>query len=161
MNAHTSSHASLPAPRAGATVHLLGTLVTFRATAGDTNGAFSLAEIAVSPGAGTPPHHHDDAEAFLVLDGEISFLLAGETLAKGPGDFVHIPSQAVHAFSNESDKPARMLGINLPGGPHERFFAEAGESMADAASFPPPSQPDIPKLMGAAGRHGITILPPA
>jgi hypothetical protein len=74
---------------------------------------------------------------------------------------VHIPSQEPHAFRNTSDKVARMLGINLPGGPHIGFFADVGEPVADAKSFPPLSPPDVPRLVEAGLRHGITILPPA
>lgn len=156
MNAHTS----LSVPLNGSTVHLLGTLVTFRASAADTDGAFSLVEIAVAPGAGTPPHHHLDAESFLVLDGTVTFTVAGKEEAKGPGSFVHLPSGTAHAFRNEGSSPARMIGINMPGGPHAQFFAEAGEPVADASTFPTMSPPDVPKLIATAQRHGITILPP-
>lgn len=47
MNAHSPSPATATA---GSTVHLLGTLVTFRALAADTEGAFSLVEAVTAPG---------------------------------------------------------------------------------------------------------------
>jgi quercetin dioxygenase-like cupin family protein len=145
----------------GTTRHLLGTLVTLLADGPATDGAFSLVEIAVAPGCGTPPHHHADAEAFLVLDGEITFGRGEKALVRRAGEFVFIPSNEVHAFTNATGTVARMLGINLPGGPHVGFFAEAGDPVADGKSFPPMSPPDIPRLMAAAQRHGVTILPPA
>jgi hypothetical protein len=40
----------------GATVHLLGTLIAFRATAAETEGLFSLVDTTTAPGQGTPPH---------------------------------------------------------------------------------------------------------
>jgi quercetin dioxygenase-like cupin family protein len=144
----------------GSTVHLLGTLVTLRAGAAQTGGAFSLVEIAIAPGQGTPSHRHDDAEAFYITEGEVSFVLDGQPLTRKAGEFVHIPSQQPHAFRNDSGYIARMLGINLPGGPHLDFFAEVGEPVADASSFPPMTPPDVARLIEAGLRHGITILPP-
>ncbi|MCX5512499.1 cupin domain-containing protein [Kaistia algarum] len=151
-----------PASKAGSTIHLLGTLVTFRATAADTEGAFSLVEAKTAPGQGTPPHiQRDDAEAFFVLEGEFEFMVAGGVSRGGPGTFHYIPRGVPHGFSNPGDKPARMLIINLPGGLHENFFVEAGDPVADAVNFPPMSPPDIPRLIAAAGRYGIEMLPPA
>jgi quercetin dioxygenase-like cupin family protein len=155
MNAHTLSTFTV-----GTTVHLLGTLVTLRANGSETGGAFSLVEIAVAPGQGTPPHRHDDAEAFYVLEGTMSFVLGGQPITRNAGEFVHIPSQEPHAFRNETSAVARMLGFNLPGGPHVAFFAEVGEHVIDGLSFPPLSPPDVPRLVEAGLRHGITILPP-
>lgn len=145
-----------------ATVHLLGTLVTFRALAADTEGAFSLVEAVTAPGQGTPPHlQRDDAEAFYVLEGEFEFMLAGTTARSGPGAFHYVPRGVPHGFRNPGDTPARMLIINLPGGLHENFFREAGDPVADASVFPPMTPPDIPRLVAAAGRYGIEMLPPA
>ena len=155
MNAHIQPNFPL-----GSTRHLLGTLVTLRANGADTEGAFSLVEIAVAPGQGTPPHSHDDAEAFLILEGEVSFVLGGVSSTRKQGEFVYIPSRQPHSFRNTTDSVSRMLGINLPGGPHVGFFAEAGEPVADSKTFPPLSPPDVPRLVEIAARHGISILPP-
>ncbi len=154
-----NAHSPIPSFAVGTTRHLLGTLVTLRAAATDTDSAFSLVEIAVAPGQGTPPHKHDDAESFYVLEGEVTFLLDGVTTAKGPGGFVHIPSGTPHAFRNTSGQVSRMLGINMPGGPHVQFFAEMGEPVPDSQAFPPLSPPDIPRLVEAGLRNGITMLP--
>jgi quercetin dioxygenase-like cupin family protein len=157
------STASLPHPdaRIGRTVHLLGTLITFRATAADTGGAFSLVEAVTAPGQGTPAHvQREDAEAFHVLEGSFDFRIGDKTIRSGPGSFHYVPQGVPHGFSNPGDTPARMLIINLPGGLHENFFREAGDPVADAQTFPPMSPPDIPRLIAAATRYGIEILPP-
>ncbi len=160
MNVHQST--TRPAAAAGETVHLLGTLVTFRALAADTEGSFSLVEAVTAPGQGTPPHlQRDDAEAFYVLEGTFEFMLAGERAQSGPGAFHYVPRGVAHGFRNVGDTPARMLIINLPGGLHENFFREAGDPVTDATAFPPMSPPDIPRLLAAAGRYGIEMLPPA
>ena len=44
-----------PLPEPGTTVHLLGTLITYRATAAQTDGLFALADVRTAPGAITPP----------------------------------------------------------------------------------------------------------
>src|SRR4051794_35779957 len=89
MNAQIS-HPTVAAR--GDTVHLLGTLVSFKALASDTEGAFSLVEAMTAPGQGTPPHlQRDDAEAFYVLEGEFEFMLDGKTALSGPGAFHYVP----------------------------------------------------------------------
>ncbi|GGD01872.1 cupin domain-containing protein [Aureimonas glaciei] len=152
----------LQSSQVGKTVHLLGTLVTFKATAAETQGAFSLVEAITAPGQGTPPHiQRDDAEAFYVLEGGYDVFLDGKTSAARAGDFVYIPRGVAHGFHNPGPVPARMLIINLPGGLHETFFLEAGDGVADASIFPPASPPDMPRLLAAAARAGIEMLPSA
>ena len=153
---------STPSPKLGSTIHLLGTLVTFKATAAETEGSFSLVEVATAVGQGTPPHfQRDDAEAFYILEGSYEIFLAGRIERHGPGSFVYVPKGVAHGFRNAGDTVARMLIINVPGGIHENFFADAGEPVADAASFPVAGPPDMPKLLQACARYGIEMLPPA
>lgn len=148
-----------PSATAGQTRHLLGTLLTFRGTAAQTGQRFSLVECAAAPGAGAPPHSHRvDDEAFYVLEGEFAFMIGDKTETVGPGSFRFVPAGTAHAFTNTTSRPARMLIINLPGGPHEQFFMEAGDPVADASAFPVPAAPDIPRLMKAAERAGIDML---
>ena len=96
-----------------------------------------------------------------MLEGTFEFMLAGARARGGPGAFHYVPGGVAHGFRNVGDTPARMLIINLPGGLHENFFREAGDPVADATAFPPMSPPDIPRLLAAAGRYGIEMLPPA
>tara|TARA_R110002020_G_scaffold39991_6_gene118334 strand:- start:590 stop:1069 length:480 start_codon:yes stop_codon:yes gene_type:complete len=155
----TTKPDTVPAQRS---VHFLGNILTFRARTGDTGGSFSLADCLTAPGAGSPYHLQQDEEAFLVLEGEFEFVLDGKLSRHGPGGFVHVAAGTPHAFRNPGQTPSRMLIVNLPAGPHERFFDEVGEEMAPGSSaFPPSSAPDIPFIAAAAGRHGIELLPPA
>lgn len=148
-------------PEVGSSVHLLGTIVTFRGIAAQTEGHYSLVEAATAPGAFTPPHVHSaDAEAFYVLEGEYEVFRDGEISRHGPGAFVYMPRGTAHGFRNAGPETARMLVINVPGGLHEQFFLAAGEPAAGPLAFPPPQAPDIPKLIEVAGRYGITLLPP-
>lgn len=146
-------------PTVGGTVHLLGTLVTFRALGADTGGTFSLCEAVTAPGQGTPPHRQQDAEAFYVLDGSFEFILEDEVTTLGPGGFTYVAPGQAHGFRNAADTPSRMLIISLPGGPHEQFLFDAGEPNKDETTFPPMSPPDIPALLAVTARHGIEMLP--
>ena len=145
----------------GRTVHLLGSLLTFKATGAETEGAFSLVEAVTAPGEGAPPHlQRRDAEAFYVLEGVFEFTIGGETVRGEAGSVHYVPRDVPHAFRNPGDTPARMLILNVPAGMHENFFAEAGDVVADATSFPPKAAPDIARIGAAAGRNGIELLLP-
>ena len=49
----------------GKTLWVVDELMTFKATAEDTGGAYSLTDSLVPPGGGPPPHiHHREDEAF-------------------------------------------------------------------------------------------------
>jgi quercetin dioxygenase-like cupin family protein len=157
MNAHIST-LSTNTPE---TLHFLGSLLTIRAGAAQTGGSFTVIEALTAPGAGAPPHRQDDEEAFLVVDGAFEFMVDGTARVAGPGEFVHIPVGAVHAFRNVAQTPSKMLIFNLPGGMHEGFFKAAGERMAPGTTeFPAPRQPDVPALIATAANFGIEILPP-
>jgi hypothetical protein len=43
------------------------------------------------------------------------------------GDFLYVPQGGVHAFSNESGAPARMLILFAPGPPREEYFTELAD----------------------------------
>ncbi|AJY46846.1 cupin domain-containing protein [Martelella endophytica] len=143
------------------TVHFLGNLLSFRASAGDTGGTFSVAECLSAPGAGAPMHHQQDSEAFLVTEGEFEFVLNGEVRLCGKGDFLHVRAGDLHAFRNPGPSAARMIIINHPAGPHEDFFRAVGDPVAsETETFPEIVPPDMPKLLATAEQFGIHILPP-
>ena len=143
------------------TVHFLGSLLTFRASAADTDGRFSIVESCSAPGAGAPPHIQSDAEAFLVTEGAFDFMLDTTWRRCGPGEFVYVSPGVVHAFRNPAETPSRMLIINLPGGLHENFFRAVGEPVEpETTVFPAMGEPDVASLTREAARFGITILPP-
>lgn len=143
------------------TVHFLGNLLTFRASAGDTDGTFSVAECLSAPGAGAPMHHQKDSEAFLVTEGEVEFVLNGKARRCRKGDFLYVRPGDVHAFQNTGSSPARMIIINLPAGPHEDFFRAVGDPVASGSeTFPEIAPPDMPRILESAQQFGIHILAP-
>ncbi|AMM84787.1 cupin domain-containing protein [Martelella sp. AD-3] len=143
------------------TVHFLGNLLTFRASAGDTDGIFSVAECLSAPGAGAPMHHQKDSEAFLVMEGAVEFVLNGDVRRCGKGDFLYVRPGDVHAFRNAGPTVSRIIIINLPAGPHEDFFRAVGDPVAsETETFPEIAPPDMQKLLATAEQFGIHILPP-
>lgn len=148
--------------KTGETYRVVLDIVTFVAKAVDTGGAYSLFETTTPPGAGAPPHlQHLEEESFYVLEGEYTFLVGNEQRVLCAGDQAFIPRETVHAYTNTGSTPARMLIMTTPGGIHEKFFAEAGEPITDAANPPEPKgPPDIPHLLAVAPKYGIDILPP-
>jgi mannose-6-phosphate isomerase-like protein (cupin superfamily) len=73
----------------GKTLWVADELMTFKATAEDTGGAYSLTDSLVPPGGGPPPHiHHREDEAFWVLEGELEVVVGETTFKAGPGSFV-------------------------------------------------------------------------
>lgn len=149
-------------PPLGKPLHFLGNLLVFRAAAADTEGSFSLVEVTTAPGAGAPAHRQTDEEAFLVLEGQYEYRIGETTRLCGPGEFVHVKPGVPHAFRNPTDRPARMLVMNLPGGPHESFFLSVCDPVADGVDgFPQMTPPDMERIGAAAVRAGIAFLPQA
>ena len=115
-----------------------------------------------TPHLGAPPHiHHQETEAFYVLEGTFEFVRDEGTVRAGAGDYVHIPRGVVHGFTNVGVAPARLLGIVTPGGLHEHLIAGLGEP-AQAATLPPPpaGPPDMSRLVAIASAYHTELLPP-
>jgi quercetin dioxygenase-like cupin family protein len=102
----------------------------------DTDGAVAIVEIALPPRwAGPPLHHHAFAEAFYVLDGELTFQLGDERRTAAPGDAVFVRGGDVHTLANLADAPARYVLVITPAG-FERYF---DLKAAEAAGVEPPA----------------------
>lgn len=142
------------------TVHLLGNLLTFRALPEQT-GAFALAECLTAPGAGAPPNRHVEDEGFLVLEGQVEFEIGSERQVHGPGTFVKVPNNTVHAFTNVGAMPSRMLILNWPGHDHVRFFRAAGDPVApETRDFPDAAPANVPRLIRLGAECHMEFLAP-
>ena len=109
-------------------------------------------------GCATPLHRHTaDDETFIVLQGSLALLVDDQRVDAGPGDIVHLPGGAIHAWRVESDI-ARFLIIATP--QHEAFYRDASVP-APALSQPPDAGVLDLELIGAAARrHGVELLAP-
>jgi quercetin dioxygenase-like cupin family protein len=73
--------------------------VTRKAARTETGGHWAVGEAWQDPGFDNPPHTHDEAEAFYVLEGSYTFYTDADPVEEvGPGMFVFIPPGAVHGF---------------------------------------------------------------
>ena len=82
------------------------------------------------PGFDNPPHTHDEAEAFYVLEGSYTFYTDSDP-AEGvePGTFVFIPPGAVHGFRTGPDG-GRLLCL-WPSTVEAAFFGGSTDTAAD------------------------------
>src|SRR5690349_20702551 len=93
----------------GQSFWMLGTLMTLKASAATTNGAFSLIEQVAPPGFATPLHvHHAEDLAFYVLEGEVTFFGGGETIHAPVGTYVYLPRDLPWSFRVAGSLPTRL-----------------------------------------------------
>jgi quercetin dioxygenase-like cupin family protein len=145
-------------PGAGERIWFTNTEMTIKATAAATDGHLCLIETYAPAGHGPPMHvHHDEHEAFYVLEGEVAFVCGGEWLTGGSGTYVFGPRGVPHGFKVVGESAARILLLCAPGG-FEQFVLELGEP--EPAPGASPSAPDMGTLMAAAARFDIQILGP-
>jgi len=137
---------------------MLNALLTTKARASDTDGAFALFEFYADRNGEPPPHiHHNEDEAWYVLDGQITFRVGEDTFPARPGSFVFAPRNIVHGLEIASTT-ARLLTIMAPAG-CEGFFDGLSVPAADDR-LPDPRPPDVELLMRLARAHGLEFPPP-
>jgi quercetin dioxygenase-like cupin family protein len=80
-----------------------------RTVVGDAQGFTSLflSEMLMQPGAAIPLHTHPTEEAFVVTEGQLTFVLGDQTLATEAEAVVRIPPEVPHAVRNTSETAAR------------------------------------------------------
>lgn len=129
--------------------------VVVRATGDETDGAYDVLDLTIPPGPGvTPLHvHHENDEATLVIEGELTIQLGDERHALGPGEFVNAPSGLPHTYRNSGDGPARALFVMSPGN-NWKYLEEAAEhgTVEDDS--------DIERLLPILEAHGVEVVGP-
>ncbi len=82
-----------------------------------TGGTLGLIEGRMPPGRWVPAHlHRREAEAWYVLEGELTFRFGDRTAVAPAGAFVFSPPGVAHSFGNAGERPARFLELFVPGG---------------------------------------------
>lgn len=144
----------------GTTLQVVTDIITVLVTPEQSHGAYLLFTSRTAPGAGVPPHRHDqEDETFFVLRGTYAFLRDGQQLVVGAGESVFAPRGMAHGFQNVGEAEAELLIVTSPGRLHEGFFADLGIALEPGAAERV-SPPAIPVIVQAAARHGIEMLPP-
>jgi len=136
-------------PGAGRKLTTKAQEVTFKVT-GSMGSIFSCFEVVVPPGFDVGAHvHHRSGEFFYILEGELDLLAFepikrigegwqdwestnGDRVVRAPsGGCMFVPPGTPHAFTNPTDKPARMLFQSYPAPDHEHYFEEICEIFAE------------------------------
>ena len=125
------------APGEGRTLPLGANALQWKATGDETGGRFALMELTTVPGSGSPLHvHHNEDEAFFVLEGTLTIYLGKRVVRATPGSFTLIPRGLLHAFVNRGTETVRSLVTLSPAGLEGFFETTAGpDAPRDAASF--------------------------
>jgi quercetin dioxygenase-like cupin family protein len=140
---------------------------TLKVCGDQTDGRLTQMLMTDSRGAGTPVHiHHDADETFLVLEGELAFLVGDERITAGPGDFVFAPMGVPHAFCVTSET-ARAFVTSTPGGQRgpaghgmDGFFREVAVPVGAPGGRPEPRVPDAEDFGVRMARYGLELVGP-
>lgn len=140
----------------------MGSLFERLATPGETGG-LDVALVTQSPGIATPLHKHTkEAEAFFLLEGEMTYRAGSDTYHLGSGDFLYLPIGLPHAFRVTGTVPVRFIGFAHPGGLfdlYDEIGIPAAEHRLPGADGQSP-QVEIPKWNQTGPTFGIEVLGP-
>lgn len=109
-----------------------GDIITIVRTGTETHGAVFEFEALLPPRlAGPPPHRHRvEQETFQVVEGTLRVHTGHDTRDLGPGETVTVAPGTVHAFTNPTDDPVRVITRETPAGQLEdqlRVLASSGK----------------------------------
>jgi len=101
-----------------------------------TGGDYSVLEWIVAPllqdaPTSFSPHRHGlYEETFLVLKGDLAFLLNDKVLELAAGDFVSVPKKTRHGYINRSGAPVHLMVTFRPAGMEALFFCHRSDQTA-------------------------------
>ncbi len=133
---------------------IIGEQIQTKLTGPDSAGRLAVMEITIPVRTGPPEHiHTHEDEWFYVLEGEVTFLVGGQTLVATPGTSAFGPRGVPHTFMNSGTSPARMLVVATPAG-FENYFADADREASGMA------EPDWRVFQGLMQQYGLTEVGP-
>lgn len=65
-----------------------------------------------SSGKGPNRHRHPYEETFIILHGDIEFIVDSKPQTLGSGQIAIVPASTWHEFKNRSDQPSLMVNIH-------------------------------------------------
>jgi quercetin dioxygenase-like cupin family protein len=130
--------------------------IIFYASAEQTAGHADVFEVVVPEGARVPvAHHHVEVdEVVYVLEGTLTYSLAGAAHALTAGQHLLAPKGVEHHFANLHAGTARFLSVLTPAKIGRGYFREM------AALINAGGPPDVVKLKETMLRHGLVPSPP-
>ena len=137
-------------PNDGQLVWLGGLGIHFKLDGSSTQGAFSVVEHPLEPGAFAPPHTHSREDEFsYVLEGTVGVKLGDQEFLVSQGSYIVKPRGIPHAFWNPGPEPARLIEIIAPAG-FENYFMQLAALVNKNG---PPDEKALDKL---ASEYGLT-----
>lgn len=147
-----SQRAFVLRPKEGREIDMGTFRMQVKASADDTESAFTLLEADEPPGFGPPLHiHHDAAEAFYVVRGEYVIFIEDREWRCPPGSFIFIPAGVEHGF-RVGGVPSRKLNLYAPAAMIGYF-----DELADRAKRGATDPNEVAKI---ASRYGMEVLGP-
>jgi mannose-6-phosphate isomerase-like protein (cupin superfamily) len=151
-----SERARILTAEEGQAIWFAGALMVRKIGGEESEGKLAVFDQRVPAHYATPFHvHHDEDEAWYILEGNVSFRFGDERFSAGPGTWVYLPKDVPHGFRTE-DHEARLLTFAAPAG-FGHFVQESGVQAA-GATLPPPAPLDIAKLMEVAAKYRIEMV---
>ena len=146
-------------PDDGQHVWFLATRMTIKATTRTTAGALGVIEWRAAPGFSPPLHiHHNEDEAFWLLQGALTLLCDGQLFEASTGSFIWLPRNRPHTFRVEGDTPVHGLLLSTPA-EHVNFYAEGGHPALND-SIPEFDPRDLPRLDDLYPKYGLQNVGP-
>jgi mannose-6-phosphate isomerase-like protein (cupin superfamily) len=144
-------------PGEGRTYKLGRITLTFKMTAADTAGAYTLCEAIEPAGSGADLHRHPTYdETHIICAGRYECRLGDQILTLGPGEMMFAPRGTPHSIKSAGPDTGLELIVSSPGGIFDAFIEEVTASMTESGS-PSESRPAI-DFRAIAAKYGIEFL---
>jgi quercetin dioxygenase-like cupin family protein len=142
-------------PTTGQLVEFFGPTLEFLTSPEDEHNDFCVLKGTIPPGGAVPLHAHADTEDFLVISGSVEALQydarSYSWITAQPGDFIHVPANARHAWRNISSEP--LVNLIITTKRLGRFFQEAGRP-ATGTPQPPPTPEELARFAAISAKYG-------
>ena len=113
----------------------------------------TVLDMTIKPGFGAPAHiSSTEDKLFIVIEGQLKYLIGDKTEIVGPGARVIIPRGVTHGFTNVGTGDARHILMSTPRR-HEEFFR-------DMHNIPEPREQHMDQLPAIAERNDQAIVGP-
>ena len=150
-------------PGEGPATWAMGSLFEHLVGAAETDGRLGVSLVTQPPGIATPLHRHTrEAEAFLVLEGRVSYRAGEETHELDDGCFIWLPQSVPHAFRIRGASPARFVAFTAPGGLmdlYDEVGIPAQERRLPGTDGLPP-EVELPRWAEVGPRYGLDVMGP-
>ncbi|SEB78104.1 Cupin domain-containing protein [Nocardioides exalbidus] len=142
----------------------MGSLFEHLLVAGESAGRLGVAVVTQPPGIATPLHRHTrEAEAFYLLEGEMSYRAGEEQFELYAGCFMYLPQGLPHAFRTRGTSPVRYLALTEPGhllGLYDEVGVPAAARRIPGEGEGLPMAEEIARWNEVGPRYGLEVVGP-